>query len=93
MTGQHVVPTDFPTEPWPGPVSGTRPKLLVREKEGRHDAGLTDDELLTSYEVCDDLARWPRRSGQASGTFVCVHRMRSTAFMSCRRDALCVCSR
>lgn len=57
MTRRDVVPDDFPREPLPGIVPGAQPKLLVREKNGRYYAGLTDDELLTSYEVCEDLAR------------------------------------
>jgi hypothetical protein len=57
MTRQHVVPDDFPREPIPGFVPGAQPKLLAREKNGRYYTGLTDDELLTRYEVCEDLAR------------------------------------
>ncbi|MFL9885144.1 hypothetical protein PQR66_19030 [Paraburkholderia agricolaris] len=57
MTRQHAIPDDFPKEPSPGVVTGAQPKLLVREKDGRYYTGLTDDELQTHYEVCEDLAR------------------------------------
>lgn len=57
MAEQHVVPDDFPREPWPGVVPGAQPKLLVHEKDGRYCIGLTDDELWTRHEVCEDLAR------------------------------------
>lgn len=57
MTRRDVVPDDFPREPVPGIVPGAQPKLLVREKYARYYTGLTDDELLTRYEVCEDLAR------------------------------------
>lgn len=57
MTRQHAIPDDFPKEPSPGVVTGAHPKLLVREKDGRYYIGLTDNELQTRYEVCEDLAR------------------------------------
>lgn len=56
MTRRHAVPDDFPREPAPGLVSGAQPKLLVRETDGRYHAGLTDEELLARYDVCEDLA-------------------------------------
>lgn len=57
MTEQRVVPDDFPREPWHGLVSGTQPKILLREKNWRYYTGLSDDELWTRYDVCEDLAR------------------------------------
>lgn len=57
MTRRHVVPDDFPREPLRGCVPGAQPKILAREKDGRYYTGLTNDELSTRYEVCEDLAR------------------------------------
>jgi hypothetical protein len=56
MTRQRPVPDDFPREPVPGLVSGAQPKLLVREMAGRYHSGLTDEELWTRYDACDNLA-------------------------------------
>lgn len=56
MTRRHVVPDDFPREPSPGLVPGAQPKLLVREMDGRYHTGLTDEELWTRYDACEDLA-------------------------------------
>jgi hypothetical protein len=56
MTRTHPVPKDFPREPSPGLVSGTQPKLLVRERNGRYYSGITDEELWTRYHACEDLA-------------------------------------
>lgn len=71
MTRPHVVPDDFPKEPSPGLVAGTQPKLLVREMDGRYYSGLTDEELWTRYDACEDLARqlaeYASRKMSASG--------------------------
>lgn len=56
MTGRHLVPDDFPKEPAPGALPGAQPKLLVREIDGRYHTGLTDEELWTRYDACEDLA-------------------------------------
>ena len=56
MTRPHAVPEDFPREPAPGAVPGAQPKLLVRETDGRYYTGLTDEELWTRYDACEDLA-------------------------------------
>lgn len=56
MSRAHVVPEDFPREPSPGLVPGTQPKLLVREMGGRYYAGLTNEELWSRYDACEDLA-------------------------------------
>ncbi|MFM0557610.1 hypothetical protein P0D69_42735 [Paraburkholderia sediminicola] len=53
---QHVVPDDFPRVQALGVVPGTQPKLLVREMDGRHHAGLTGEELWVRYDACKDLA-------------------------------------
>jgi len=56
MTRRHAVPDDFPKEPSPGLVPGAQPKLLVRETDGRYHTCLTDEELWTRYDACEDLA-------------------------------------
>lgn len=56
MTRRHAVPDDFPREPSPGLVPGAQPKLLVREMDERYHTGLTDEELWTRYDACEDLA-------------------------------------
>lgn len=71
MTRPHVVPEDFPREPSPGMVPGTQPKLLVREMDGRYYTGLTEEELWTRYDACEDLANqlaeYASRKMSASG--------------------------
>ncbi|MDR6469403.1 hypothetical protein J2777_003131 [Paraburkholderia graminis] len=71
MTRRHVVPEDFPREPSPGLVPGTQPKLLVRKTHGRYYTGLTDEELWTRYDACEDLAgqlaEYASRKMSASG--------------------------
>ncbi|MET3232604.1 UNVERIFIED_ORG: hypothetical protein ABIC54_004809 [Burkholderia sp. 1263] len=68
---RHVVPDDFPREPAPGLLPGAQPKLLVREVDGRYHTGLTDEELWTRYDVCEDragqLAEYGARKMSASG--------------------------
>lgn len=56
MTRRHVVPDDFPRELMPGAVPGAQPKLLARETDGRYRTGLTDGEVWTRYDGCEDLA-------------------------------------
>lgn len=71
MTRQRVVPDDFPREPMPGLVPGAQPKLLVREMAGRFYSGLTDEELWTRYDACENLAgqlaEYASRKMSASG--------------------------
>lgn len=57
MAARHVVPDDFPRQSSSGSVPGAQPKLLVREKNGRYYAGLTDEEVWERYDACEDLAR------------------------------------
>ncbi|MBB6317302.1 hypothetical protein FHX56_000593 [Paraburkholderia tropica] len=56
MAARHTVPDDFPRTPAPGAVSGAQPKLLVRESGGRYHTGLTNEELWTRYDACEELA-------------------------------------
>ncbi|WCM19936.1 hypothetical protein NDK50_00155 [Paraburkholderia bryophila] len=71
MTRPHVVPEDFPREHSSGLVPGTQPKLLVREMDGRYCTGLTNEELWTRYDACEDLAgqlaEYASRKVSASG--------------------------
>jgi hypothetical protein len=67
------IPDDFPRDPVLGSVTGVQPKLLVREVDGRYQAGLTEEELWMRYDVCEDLA------GQLSKY---VHRKVATTEMS-----------
>jgi hypothetical protein len=50
-----TVPKDFPRPGMAG-VSGAQPKLVGRMIHGRFVEGWTDEELLTRYEVCRNLA-------------------------------------
>lgn len=49
------VPTDFP-RCGVASVGGAQPKLVGRIVQGRFVEGWTDEELLTRYEGCRDLA-------------------------------------
>lgn len=55
----------------PGLVPGAQPKLLVREMAGRFYSGLTDEELWTRYDACENLAgqlaEYASRKMSASG--------------------------
>ncbi|TXD63271.1 hypothetical protein FUT88_03090 [Ralstonia sp. TCR112] len=51
------IPTDFPRESPFGSAPGAQPKLLVRLVDGRYVTGLTEEERLERYEVCEDLAQ------------------------------------
>jgi hypothetical protein len=55
MTHRQI-PDDFPRDSILGSVTGVQPKLLVREVDGRYQAGLTEEELWVRYDVCEDLA-------------------------------------
>jgi hypothetical protein len=55
MTDRRV-PDDFPRDQDLGSATGVQPKLLVRVGEGRYQSGLTEEELWTRYDVCEDLA-------------------------------------
>ncbi|NUY33826.1 hypothetical protein F0160_25465 [Paraburkholderia sp. JPY303] len=57
MTEDRVVPEDFPRELWAGAASGSQPKVLARERDGRYVAGFTQDELWMRYDACEDLAQ------------------------------------
>jgi hypothetical protein len=54
-----------------GVVPGAQPKFLVREMAGRYYSGLTDEELSTRYDACENLAgqlaEYASRKMSASG--------------------------
>jgi len=51
------VPADFPWDPTPALLSGTQPKLAVRQIEGRFVVGLTAEERYARWDMCEDLAQ------------------------------------
>jgi hypothetical protein len=59
----QAVPDDFPRESMRAAVPGVQPKLLVRKAEGRYQSALTNEELWTRYDACEDLARQLARYG------------------------------
>lgn len=52
-----TVPEDFPREPAQGTVGGYQPKVLLRRTGNQLISGLTDEELSSRYDACEDLAR------------------------------------
>jgi hypothetical protein len=57
MTSSSLIPANFPRALLGGAVSGAQPKLLVRLIDGEYVAGLTDDELLSRHNYCEDLVQ------------------------------------
>ncbi|MCO1380733.1 hypothetical protein [Burkholderia multivorans] len=55
MTNRHV-PDNFPREPDLGSITGTQPKLLVRQVGGQYQGPCRDEELRVRYDACEDLA-------------------------------------
>jgi hypothetical protein len=51
------VPDDFPRDVTPASLSGTHPKLAVRMIDDKFVAGLTAEERLERWTICEDLAR------------------------------------
>lgn len=51
-----AIPEDFPREPAQGTVGGYQPKVLLRRAGEQLISGLTDEELSTRYDACEDLA-------------------------------------
>lgn len=51
------VPDDFPRDPTPALLSGTRPKLALRSIDGRFVVGLTAEERFIRWDMCEDLAQ------------------------------------
>ncbi|WP_080291684.1 hypothetical protein [Burkholderia pseudomallei] len=52
-----TIPEDFPREPAQGTVGGYQPKVLLRRTGDQLVSGLTDEELSSRYDACEDLAR------------------------------------
>lgn len=55
MTTVSNVPADFPRGILAA-VAGVQPKLCVRLIDGKYVSGWTEEELLSRYENCEDLA-------------------------------------
>ncbi|WP_076997838.1 hypothetical protein [Variovorax sp. KK3] len=49
------IPDDFPREDLFGALPGLQPKIGVRLVDGTVVEGLTEDELYTRYDACEDL--------------------------------------
>lgn len=50
-----VVPDDFPRDLAPAALSGQQPKVAARLIDGRYVVGLTAEERLGHYLMCQDL--------------------------------------
>jgi hypothetical protein len=57
MTSSSLLPANFPRALLLGAVSGAQPKLLVRRIDGEYVTGLTDDELLSRHDYCENLVQ------------------------------------
>lgn len=57
MTSSSLLPANFPRALLLGAVSGAQPKLLVRVIDGKYVTGMTDDELLSRHDYCEDLVQ------------------------------------
>ncbi|WP_035883338.1 hypothetical protein [Cupriavidus metallidurans] len=51
------VPEEFPRTTISAVVTGVRPKIGVREIDGRYVAGQTEEERYERWDICEDLAR------------------------------------
>ncbi|WP_081074152.1 hypothetical protein [Burkholderia diffusa] len=74
-----TIPEDFPRELAPGTVGGYRSKVLLRRTGDQLVSGLTDEELSSRYDACEDLA-------QQLASY--VRRKRAENPLQSRRDAL-----
>ncbi len=54
-TGAIAVPDDFPRDPFPASLSGSQPKFAARLVDGKYVVGLTEDERIERYLMCDDM--------------------------------------
>lgn len=52
-----TIPDDFPSGAPLASLAGAQPKLAVRLVNGKYLAGLTEEERLERYEICEDLAQ------------------------------------
>lgn len=51
------VPDDFPRDVAPAGLAGAQPKLAARMINGRFVVGLTEEERLERWQICEDLAQ------------------------------------
>jgi hypothetical protein len=54
-SGEVVVPSDFPRDPFPAALSGSQPKFSARFIDGQYVVGLTQEERKQRYLACADL--------------------------------------
>lgn len=52
-----TVPEGFPRDPWPAALPGAQTKFSARLINGRYVVGLTDEELVERYQMCEDLVQ------------------------------------
>jgi hypothetical protein len=52
-----VIPANFPRESILASVSGFQNKITARKINGKYITGLTEDEILERYSICEDLAQ------------------------------------
>jgi hypothetical protein len=50
------VPDDFPHDVAPAALAGAQPKLAARMIDGQFVVGLTEEERLDRWQICEDLA-------------------------------------
>ena len=52
-----AIPDDFPRTSIPGVVAGFQDKITARKIDGKYIVGLTEEEILGRYIICEDLAQ------------------------------------
>lgn len=50
-------PDDFPRDAAPAALAGAQPKLAARMINGRFVVGLTEEERMERWQICEDLAQ------------------------------------
>lgn len=53
----QYVPEDFPRDVAPASLAGAHPKLAGRLIDGKFVVGLTEEERLERWSMCEDLAQ------------------------------------
>lgn len=53
----EIIPNNFPREPVLASVSGFQDKITARKFNSGYIVGLTEDEILEHYSICEDLAQ------------------------------------
>lgn len=52
-----TVPEGFPRDPWPAALPGAQKKYSARLINGRYIVGLTGEELVERYQLCEDMVQ------------------------------------